>query len=230
MEHKAPTRSPLSTVPLGTRRAFLQRTFLGGVAAAPLAAAARARAEDPVAAADFAPYESVFRQIRTHENDHAEFLRNMLDDDARPKPTFRNLEMPDFVTFAEQSRALENTDVGVYTLAVPALFGRRMSAAAMRIAEIEGRHAGVLNYLDGAPMAANVLDPTSDHSFDPPLTVAQARQLMAPFIANLNGGPPLAFSVVRSAANDIAIANFALALEDLASEFYNTNVPKFYGP
>ena len=53
-------------------------------------------------------------------------------------------------------------------------------------------------------------------------------QLISPFIQDLNGGPPAAFSLTPSAANDIAILNFVLVIEHLENEFYNLNVPRFF--
>ena len=51
-----------------------------------------------------------FSQIRNDENVHVEFLGRCVGSYARPVPTFQGLEMPDVLTFAKTSFALENTE------------------------------------------------------------------------------------------------------------------------
>ena len=165
--------------------------------------------------------------VRRHENDHVQYLVNALGSNARPKPTFRALQQPNLAAFLTVASALENTGVGAYLGATPAISSSTLLAAAASVALVEARHAGYLNTLRSAPMTENVFG--QELSFERALTVAEVVNKASPFIANLNGGPALTFSPTRSAANDISILNFALALEYLEAEFYNINVPLFYG-
>jgi rubrerythrin len=167
-----------------------------------------------------------FRDIQRHENDHVRFLENALGGAARPKPTFQNLEQQKFKEFFQVSQDLENTGVGAYLAAAPVIFSRQILAAAGSIALIEGRHAGWLNTLVNARLTENVYG--EEQSFERPLSAEEVVMLAGPFIASLNGGPPLTYSMTPSPENDIAILNFALALEYLEADFYNLNVPRLF--
>jgi hypothetical protein len=221
-----------------SRRMFLRRSaamaVAGTTAAVLLSATSRARADgdgDRDAREDRERYLAQgtnFDSIRTHENDHVDFLVKALGVDARPKPTFKNLKQKNIVDFVTVSQALENTGVGAYLGAAPAISNADYLAAAGSIAFIEARHAGYLNVLLEDPITGNILDLTSDNSFETALTPTQVTAGAGAFIASLNGGPPITYSTKRSPANDIAILNFALALEYLEAEFYNINVPRFF--
>ena len=134
---------------------------------------------------------------------------------------------PNFRAFFQVSQALENTGVGAYLGAAPVILSRQVLASAGSIALIEARHAGWLNSLENDPITTNVFG--QEQSFETPLTAAQVVGLAGPFIASLNGGPPVTYSTTPSVANDIVILNFALALEYLEAEFYNLNVPAILG-
>ena len=166
-----------------------------------------------------------FLDIQRHENDHVAFLLSALGASARPKPTFKNLQQSNFRSFFDLSQALENTGVGAYLGAAPAIFSRQILAAAGSIALIEGRHAGWLNTLVNARLTDNVFG--EEQSFERPLTPDEVVILASSLVADLNGGPALTYSMTPSPDNDIAILNFALALEYLEAEFYNINVPRF---
>jgi hypothetical protein len=169
-----------------------------------------------------------FVAIRQHEGAHVDFLVNALGTNARPKPNFKNLLQKHFSDFATTAQALENTGVGAYLGATPAIDSASILAAAASIATVEARHAGYLNVFLRDPITANSSDDDSNSNFDVPLTVADVVAAAGGFIVDLNGGPALDYSTTPSPENDIAILNFALALEYLEREFYDLNVPKFY--
>ncbi len=162
-----------------------------------------------------------FQSIRKHENAHVAFLVSALGKSARPKPTFKGLEQATLGAFVSVARTLENVGVGAYLGAAPVIESSAYLAAAGSIATIEARHAGYLNVLLNQFVSQN------NEDFETPLTATQVGNAAKPFIASLNGGPPVTYSTTPSAANDIAILNFALALEYLEADFYNINVPKY---
>lgn len=164
-----------------------------------------------------------FHEIRSDEDTHVATILQLLGAAARPKPTFQNLEARTFHEFALMSQAFENTGVGAYLGALPLLKSTELVKAAGSIALIEAYHSGYLNTLLNTPIAPN------HESFAAPLTIDQVLAAAGKFVVSLNGGPLLTFSTTPSDANDIAIVNFALALEFLEKEFYDINVPKFYG-
>ena len=228
--------SPVASIPVETaaeghgsataRRSFLRRTggFLGAAAAG---AAAMVITSDKASAGYLGSRPELMRQLRLvqrHENSHVTFLVNALGGLARPKPTFQNLLQPTLSRFLNVSRALENTGVGAYLGAAPVIFNSGFLAAAGSIALVEARHAGYFNSLDSRPMTENLFGQELD--FERAFTVAEVVAAAGPFVADLNGGPPLTFSDTPSAANDIAILNFALALEHLEAEFYNLNIAR----
>ena len=163
-----------------------------------------------------------FIGIREDENQHVAAIRQVLGSAARPKPTFQGLQQSSIQAFANTSRILENVGVGAYLAAAPLLESKGNLAAAASIALIEARHAGYLNTLLNISTTQNAEGVSS--SFESPLSPEDVVSMASPFIADLNGGPPL-----LQLANDGDIFNFALALEYLEAEFYNINVPIFFG-
>ena len=232
-----PASEPAIVAP--SRRLFLGRsaslTLAGGSAAALLAATAgrdaRAQSQEirrEGRVRNRGGQRDEFASIQRHENDHVAFLVEALGGLARPKPTFQNLEQRTYPEFAVLAQTLENTGVGAYLGAVPFFDNPDFLAAAASIAMVEARHAGYLNTILDDPITGNTADDDADPSFETPLTPEQVVAGAGGFIADLNGGPPVGFATTPSADNDIAILNYALALEYLEAEFYNVNVPKFY--
>ena len=167
-------------------------------------------------------FRSAFRSILLHENEHVVFLAQALGSMARPKPTFQGLKQTSLKNFIALAGAFENTGAGAYLNAAPAIHDRGYLAAAGSIALVEARHAGFINVATGQPITLLNAD------FEAPITAAAVAKAVGPYVKSLNGGPPLTYSSTPSASNDIAILNFALALEYLEAEFYNINVPIYY--
>ncbi len=206
-----------------------RRAFLRGGAAAAGGVALATMVSSEAQAAPTGPRDQ-FALIRRHEQDHVNFLVTALGASARPRPNFKPLTQPNLNTFLTVTLNLENTGSGAYLGAAPAIFSPTVLANAGSIALTEARHIGFLNGLRSRPMTQNLFD--QELSFERALTISEVTASAGPFIQDLNGGPPLTFDpnpANKSAANDIAILNFALALEYLERDFYNINVPIFYG-
>ena len=219
-----PSRPSSSEV---ARRQFLTRgVVLAGSAVAGVGLMASMNEEAWGQQAPPVSLKQQMKLVQRHENDHVAFLVNALGLAARPKPTFQSLETPNLYQFLLLSRALENTGVAAYLGAAPVIFDRNILAAAGSIATVESRHAGLFNSLTSRAMTENVFG--QELSFERAGTVDEIVNIAGTYVANLNGGPPLTFSATPSADNDIAILNFALALEYLEAEYYNINVPKYY--
>lgn len=225
MEPHAESATPS---PGPSRRAFVRLSMGAAAAAAAGAAGSAAAADRGTAVPNLYPNVNAreFQAIRRHEDAHVNFLVTALGSAARPKPNFKNLTQPNVRAFGTASQVFENTGVGAYLGAAPVIFSRQYLAAAASIALIEARHAGYLNVLFDGIMTDDVMG--DEQSFEQPLTINEIVSLVTPFVQDLNGGPPLTFSMTPSRANDIAILNFALALEYLEATFYDINVPRFF--
>lgn len=167
-----------------------------------------------------------FQQIQLDESTHVNtvaYAIQTLGGTPRPVPTFTGLKASSPANFVAMSIAFENTGVHAYFGAAPYIFNPNVVAVALSIVLVEAYHSGFLNTLGNQPLV-----PTG--SFATPYTIPQVLAAAGPFITSLNdnGQFPLTFSTTPSPANDIAILNFALALELLEANFYYINVPTLF--
>lgn len=232
-----------------TRRSFLHGSMKAGVVAVPAALMASASLNNEAHAAPKprVPARAVngrngaqgypnlfpganaryFREIRADENAHVAFLTLKFQQAGiapRPTPTFKGLEAPDFRTFVATSAVLENTGVGAYQGAAGSISDGSILANAAAIAFVEAYHSGFLNSLLNQPLVPN------GSPFSQPLTQEEVLSRASRFIASLNGGPVPGFDPnARTIQNDVRILDFAYTLELLEAEFYNINIPKFFG-
>ena len=168
-----------------------------------------------------------FREIQfdeaTHVNIIIEAIRS-LGGTPRPYPTFTGITNLSASTFLQMAAAFENTGVGAYFGASPYIQNPAVVNVALSIALVEAYHSGYIN-----TEANNLLVPNG-LPYAVPLTIAQVTAAASPYIVSLNdnGKFPATFSTTPSAANDIAILNFALLLEFLEASFYFYNVPRLF--
>ena len=90
------------------------------------------------------------------------------------KPAFAG-PVNDQAGFLKLAYVLENTGVGAYNGAGPALTNKQLLAAAGSIVQVEARHAAAIAVLIGAPV-------TPDGAFDKPLTKTQVLAKTGPLI------------------------------------------------
>ena len=127
-----------------SRRSMLRRSDvaaaaivpLGGILAACGSTAGTATTNPTATTATFAGLKAVgdnktaFTEIMTDENAHVQFLMSALGTSARPKPTFQAIAQTDIMSFAKVAQALENTGVGAYLMAAPAISSKAYLSAA----------------------------------------------------------------------------------------------------
>jgi len=209
--------------PGGTSRRGLLGTSLAALAAVPVVGMLGSTASAAPQQSLDEPDREAFTDLQIHENGHVAYLRRILGTRARPKPTFRNLDTANFDQFAERSRVFANTGVGALLGAAPLISSKQVLAIAGALLGIESRHAGFLNVFRGRDVTTQAKT-ERPVAFDLPLSASEVAARVAPFIADLNGGPPLTITP----GDDTSILNFTLVLDHLEAEFFNLNVPKYF--
>ena len=220
----AKVEAHLADLAATTRRQFIGKgltTAAVAGSAAMLAAPSSAKAAVP----SLFPGSSraYFQQIQFDEATHVNIIISAirsLGGTPRPFPTFTGITNLTPTQYIQAAAAFENTGVGAYFGAAPAIMNMSVLEVAVSIATVEARHSGFINTVNGIPLIPNVLP------YAVPLTIDQVTTAATPFITSLNdnGMFPATFSTTdKSNENDIAILNFALLLEFLEASFYFYN-------
>ena len=101
-----------------SRRSLFQKTAVVAAAVVPLGFLAACGDSSSMAAStslgSAQNNKNAFNEIMADEDAHVTFLLTALGSSARPKPTFKGIQQPDLMTFANVSRTLENVGVGAY--------------------------------------------------------------------------------------------------------------------
>ncbi len=119
-------------------------------------------------------YASMFGE---QESDHVNALTAVIKQmggTPAAKPTFV-FPVSDEGSFLKLASVLENTGVGAYNGAGPALKSKAVLAAAGEIVQVEARHAAAIDLLIGQ-------SPTPDQGFDRPLTKTEVLAKAGPLI------------------------------------------------
>ena len=171
-----------------------------------------------------------FSSIRTHENAHVAFLQNGARCRRLPRPGVRGPGTAQRGGLREAVAGLREHGTATYLGAAPLISNPAYLAAAASIALVEARHSGYLNTLLNLHIDDSVVGGSAaDEDFESPQTPIVTAHAIAPYLATPALGLELAMAIstTPSAANDVAILRFALALEYLERDYYNINVPRF---
>ncbi len=136
--------------------------------------------EEGVKAGIFDKFEvTQLAAIRDHEFAHAEALAATLGDlgaevPATPDFTFPSEVFGDPAAFLELAAVLEETGIGAYQGAAPALQSKDILAAAVSIHNVEGQHKTAINILLG-------VDPPNDEAFEDAIPLPDVQKAVKPF-------------------------------------------------
>ena len=213
-----------------SRRSFLGRglaTAAVGSAGVLAASSAHAATSSTIPSLYPGSAKKYFDEIQLDEATHVNILVaaiRSLGGTPRPFPTFTGIQNLTASQFLQMAVAFENTGVGAYFGAAQYIQNQNVLAVGVSIAFVEAYHSGFLNTTANTALIPNGL------TYAVPLTIAQVTAAATPYVASLNDGGlfPATFSTTPSAANDIAILNFALLLEYLEAAFYFYNVPRLF--